>query len=146
MIDFWTGAGIFALGIFAYVIAGKMLKVPIGIGPGDYPRVIAIGLCILGGILSLQSVLKGFPKAQGKVPWKSILRVFALVLMSFIYIQSMRYLGFLITTPVFLAAAIYHFGNRNWKSTIAVSVGVTLVVYFVFVSLFQVLLPRFSLF
>jgi len=144
--DFWTGIGVIVFGTAAIILTEGMQKVPQGIGPGDYPRVIAIGLCVLGAVLAIQSILKGFPKLQGEVPWKSIKRVFIMVLLTFAYIQFMRYLGFLLTTPFFLISTMYLYGYRKWKSVIAVSIGVSAAVYFIFYSIFLVLLPRFSLF
>jgi len=146
LIDFWTGIGVIALGIVTIVLTEGMQKVSQGIGPGDYPRVIAIGLCALGAILAAQSALKGFPRPQGGILWNQIGRVLVMVLATFAYLQLMRYLGFLLITPFFLAATIYLYGYRKRKILIAVSIGVSAAVYFIFYSVFLVLLPRFSLF
>ncbi len=146
LIDFWTGIGIIALGIVTIILTESMQKVPQGIGPGDYPRVIAIGLCVLGAVLAIQSVSNGFPRPQGGIPWNQVGRVSIMVLATFAYIQLMRYLGFLLITPFFLAATIYLYGYRKRKILVAVSIGVSAAVYFIFYSVFLVLLPRFSLF
>jgi hypothetical protein len=56
------------------------------------------------------------------------------------------YLGFLASTPLFLVAAMLLFGVRRPVLILSSGVGVTLAVYWIFYSLFQILLPKFSLF
>jgi len=145
-IDLLTGLGLMALSVGVYVLTQDMTKVPAGIGPGDYPRVIAVGLFVLGALLAIQSVGTSQAKPRSPYPPGAAVRVTALVVTVLVYIRLMPHLGFLLSTPLFLAAAMLLFGVRRTVLILASSVGVTLAVYGIFYSLFQILLPKFSLF
>lgn len=144
--DFVSGIAFMGLASVVYLYANQMAKVPLGIGPGDYPRVIAIGMFILGGILTLQSCLKGLKPGAKIYGPEALKRVGSLVLITFIYIQLLKYLGFLYLTPFFLAAAMLMFGVKKRSLIIYTSIGVSVIIYVVFYYGFQVLLPNFSLF
>lgn len=58
------------------------------------------------------------------------------------YVACVGFLGFFTSTAIFLVAFMYFLHMRNWKIVIPVTVGVVLVVYFVFVIQLQVALPR----
>ena len=145
-IDLLTGLGLMALSVGVYFLTQDMIRVPAGIGPGDYPRVIAVGLFVLGALLAVQSVGTSQATPRSPYPPGAAVRVTALVVTVLVYIRLMPHLGFLLSTPLFLAAAMLLFGVRRTVLILASSVGVTLAVYGIFYSLFQILLPKFSLF
>jgi len=145
-VDFFTGLALMGLSVGVHFLTQDMLKVPAGIGPGDYPRVIAVGLFVLGALLAVQSLGKPGVAARALYPKGAAARVCALVLMVLAYIRIMPHIGFLLSTPLFLIAAMLLFGVRRPVLVLLSGVGVTLAVYGVFYSLFQILLPRFSLF
>lgn len=59
-----------------------------------------------------------------------------------VYAALIGILGFFTSTAVFLMGFMYFLRMRNWKVMIAVTVGVVLVVYFVFTVQLQVSLPH----
>jgi hypothetical protein len=145
-VDFFTGLGLMGLSVGVYFLTQDMLKVPAGIGPGDYPRVIAVGLFVLGALLAVQSLGKPGVTARALYPKGAAGRVTVLILLVLAYIRIMPYLGFLLSTPLFLVVAMLLFGVRKPLPILLSGVGVTLAVYGIFYSLFQILLPKFSLF
>ena len=134
------------LSVLVYILTLGMAKVPLGIGPGDYPRVIAAGLFILGGIQAIQGWRKGSPSLKVLYPSGMLKRVFGLVLMTFIYVKLLGYLGFLYLTPFFMFAAMYYFGMQKTVTSSIISVTMTVAIYAVFKIVFHVPLPRFTLF
>jgi len=153
-VDFATGIGIMAISIAVYVIAGKMPNAKLGIGPGEYPTVIAVVLFFLGIALSAQNIPWKKSKAGNAkkdadskpISLQMIKRPFLIAIVVFAYIRGMFYLGFLLLTPFFLFFAIWFFGYRRYLRAAIISVMTTAIIYVVFYYGFQVLLPRFILF
>jgi len=152
-VDFGTGIGIMALSVAVFLIARKMPDAKIGIGPGEYPMVVAGVLFILGLVLSLQNIpwktnaRKTVKDIDGKpISLQMIKRPFFMAIVVFAYIRGMFYLGFLLLTPFFVFFAIWFFGYRRYVRAAAISIITTSVIYVVFYYGFQVLLPRFILF
>jgi putative tricarboxylic transport membrane protein len=144
--DFGMGLGFMALAVFVFISANQMMHVEKGIGPGDYPKVVAAGLFILGAVLSADSFLRGFPPRTEKINRKAVCRLVIFIAVTFVYLWSMRFLGFIAATPLFLFFGIYFFGYRKWLTMAAVSIGVTASIYVVFRIIFLVMLPVFRLF
>lgn len=144
--DFFTGIGIMVFSAVIYVIALNMPRVSTGLGPGDYPRFIAAGLFVLGGILAVKSYLAGLTDSKKIYEKSGVIRVSILVVLTFGYIQSMGYLGFVWATIPYLIATMYLFGARRPVLMVTVSVGCAAGIYLIFRYLFQVMLPTFSWF
>jgi hypothetical protein len=145
-VDFGMGIGFMALAVFVFLTANRMMQVDKGIGPGDYPKVIAVGLFILGAILSIDSFLRGFPPLTEKINWKIVIRTIIFIAVSILYIQLLRPLGFILLTPFYLFFGIYYFGYRKWRTMILVSILVTAAIHLIFREIFFVMLPVFRLF
>ncbi|MCL1818472.1 MAG: tripartite tricarboxylate transporter TctB family protein [Spirochaetaceae bacterium] len=145
-VDFGMGLGFMALAVFIFVIANGFLKADKGIGPGDYPKVVAAGLFILGAILAVDSFLRGFPPLTEKIDWTKVRKLIIFIAVTLVYVQSMRLLGFIVVTPVFLCFGMYFFGYRKWLTITLVSICVTASIHIIFREIFLVMLPTFRLF
>jgi hypothetical protein len=145
-VDFFTGIGFMALAVYVFTTANHFFKVDKGIGPGDYPKVIAVGLFILGAILSLSSFLQGFSGETAKPNWRAALRLAIFVAVTLVYIQLMKILGFIVLTPFYLFFGIYFFGYRKWLTMALTSILVTAAIHVIFREIFLVMLPVFRLF
>jgi putative tricarboxylic transport membrane protein len=86
---------------------------------------------------SLSSMDVGLKEGDSKA--KKILSFFVI---TFIYLFSLRFLGFVLPTVAFLAGCLYCFGVRSWVLLCGYSVFVTSGLYFVFAKLFMIPLPR----
>ncbi|TLS38544.1 tripartite tricarboxylate transporter TctB family protein [Pseudalkalibacillus caeni] len=100
----------------------------------------------LGVLLAILSVLLFFQSPHEKPAFKLkkeevaiLLSVFGLILG---YILLFEFLGFLLTTIIFLIVTSRILGYTNWKSIISVSLGFTVVLYFSFNYLLQIYLPQ----
>ena len=144
--DLVTGILLMLLSAFWFFQADKMLKVELGIGPGDYPKIVSVGLFLLGLVLAVQSVIRGLPKWEGKIEKKAALRFLIFTVVTFVYARSMKYLGFTLVTPLYLFFGIWFFGYRKYIIAAITSIGVTAGIYVVFRIIFQVMLPQFRLF
>ena len=145
-VDFGMGLGFMVLAVFVFIIANGFLKVDKGVGPGGYPKVVAVGLFILGAILALDSFLRGFPQLTEKIDWKRVRQFVIFIAVTLVYVQSMKVLGFIVATPLYLAFGIYFFGYRKRLTIVLVSIGVTASIHIIFREIFLVMLPVFRLF
>ena len=134
------------LAIFWFVEAGNMTKVDAGLGPGDYPRFVAGGLFVLGLLLAASSLLRGLPGKEGAMDRKAAFRLVVFLAATLAYVQLMKPLGFLLSTPFYLFFGIWFFGYRKYLVAVVSSIGMSVVIYVVFRMIFQVMLPEFRLF
>ena len=65
----------------------------------------------------------------------------AVLVVLVLYALALPSLGFLIATPLMLGVIIWVLGLRAWSSLAVTAVGMTVVLWFVFVRLLRVLLP-----
>ena len=101
----------------------------------------------LGFILLLLSILLFFQKdnhSQGKtkIPTgekRVILTVLGFVLL---FIILLEFLGFIITTAIFIFGNTWFLGYKKWKSILIVSLAIPLAIYFLFSKFLQISLPQ----
>lgn len=146
-VDFFSGICIMIFSGIVYMLAEDMPKAELGIGPGDHPQFIVIILFILGLALAVQSYFKKVSQENKKLYTKdNLIKVIAMLVLTFAYIQIMPYIGFLYLTPIYLLAAMLLFGMRNWLVSISVSIVFSVAMYWIFTTVFYVMLPEFTLF
>jgi hypothetical protein len=164
--DFYTGMG---LVIFSAVMFGIASRMPspasFGLGPGGYPMLVTGVLAVLGIILAIQGWLQrrgagrkdasvrkaadaaASPASAGNILNPKDLGGIAVLAASFwLYIVLMKYLGYLITTPVFLFFSLLQYGDRKWPRMILVSLITTAASWVLFVYAFRIFLPDFYFF
>ena len=143
--DFWIAIVVMVVSIFLYCNASKMPKSARGIGPGDYPRIICgvlIVLCVIQ-IIRILVEHKGIPLIDFKnTNVKYLVRASVMILLSWLYYTFLKKVGFLALTPVFLFTSFLLFGYRKWVRGAIYSVAFSTAVYFLFVKVFLVLLPK----
>ena len=143
--DFWIAVGIMVVSIFLYNNADKMPNSARGIGPGDYPKIICVVLIILS-VLQIIRILfecKGFPLIDFKgINVVYLVRAFGMILLSWLYYTFLKRIGFLVLTPIYLFISFFLFGYKKWIRGIVYSVAFSAAVYFLFVKVFLVLLPK----
>ncbi len=143
--DTGIGIGIVLLGIFILINALNMPNMPLGLGPGDFPEIVSMGLIICGVILAIRSIRN--PEKPKKMYSASSLKdILILIFLSLLYVYLVSYIGFLYLTPFLMFATMYLFGYRKIPYAIIISIVFTLLVYYIFYGIFKVPLPQFSLF
>jgi putative tricarboxylic transport membrane protein len=109
------------------------------------PRILACGLIFLSVLLILQQIVSRLPRPEEVPPdqlgSREWFRTFGLFVLTVTYTALLPWLGFLLATPVYLAAAILLSGARWRVSTGVTAVLVTGVIYVSFVYFFRVSLP-----
>lgn len=130
---------------FWLTTAAPHRRLPYDPGIMFVPRVLASGLILLSVLLILQQLVPRLPRPKEmlaeRLDSRDWLRTFGLFGLTVAYTALLPWLGFLLATPVYLAAALVVSG-AGWRSrTGVVAVVVTGVIYVSFVSFFKVSLP-----
>lgn len=109
------------------------------LGPAFFPRLLALVLAGLALILIMRAVSG---RSDPTPPPVMRLGVFVGILVLMVaYAVALPWAGFLLATPLLLAAVIRLLGLRAWLTLGGTAVGVTLVLYFAFARVLHVLLP-----
>jgi hypothetical protein len=124
----------------------------VALAPTAFPRFVSVSLMILSLILLIQGV-KGISKdasleSKEKLKPKKVF-LFKLILMislAFLYTRFINKLGYLYTTPFFVAGNMVLFKEKRVIRVIVVSIATTIILYVVFKMVFKIPLPRFALF
>ena len=144
--DLIMGIFFMLLAAFWFYHASQMRQVELGIGPGGYPKFVSVGLFLLGLVLTVQTLIKGLPKWEAHINWKSLFRQFVFFAVTLAYIRLMRYMGFVLLTPFYLFFQCWFFGYRKYLIAAIMSVALTAGIFVVFRLIFFVMLPAFRLF
>ncbi len=138
------------LGIFFILFGGVCLhsasKWPVMFasdpaGPAAIPRILCVGIMVLGLILSVGGFFKK-EKAEKPLITGVELRVLGgLTAACIVYILLLQVIGYLLATPLLIAAILLICGDRSVKRIILLSVIGTLVLFLLFYSLLRVNLP-----
>jgi putative tricarboxylic transport membrane protein len=109
-------------------------------GPGFLP----FGLALVLVILSLALILHGRTKGGSSKPFwaeRTWLRPLLGVIIFILYAFFLGYIGFILTTFLFLIIWMWVIERIRWVTILSISVGVTAVLYFIFEYFLEVPLP-----
>ncbi|WP_099355148.1 tripartite tricarboxylate transporter TctB family protein [Fredinandcohnia onubensis] len=103
-----------------------------------FPMILMGILCIC----SIKLIIQGFIKRrQLKMPEFNWNRVTLLIILGLVYVYILDFLGFIITTILFLFTLLLIAGNRKPIQLISITVVTTVGVYLIFEKLLNVYLP-----
>ncbi len=143
--DIFTGLAVSILGVLIFIWTTKIEKAPLGLSPADYPRIIAFGFIITGIILCIQSIISNeeIKKKYNKI---NIMKIALLLIICYVYIWLVKYVGFVSLTPILLFVSMLIFGYKKITISIFISITLTIIINLVFAIFLKVPLPKFSLF
>ena len=146
MKDYITGLCGLAVSAFVYYASEPVVVADGGLAknPAYYPRVLALILAVLAVCLIVNALLRREKPgvSTNKELIKNVGTIFLLILL---YIIAFQYVGFIVSTVVFITCGVLLYGG-SIKSALLCSVPVTAVVYVVFHIIMQVAMPNGILF
>ena len=107
-------------------------------GPGLWPLVVSAVLIIAGAVVAVRPGEGA--EAIGRDAWVVVVACLSLV----VFTAVIPVVGLELPTIALLAFWMRVFGGEPWRTTVAVSVGVTVVVYVVFILALGVALPHLA--
>ena len=143
--DGWGGLAVLAASLFLIWLTLGLKDNPlVPIGPGYYPRIVLAVTAAFALALVLSDLWT--PKAPSRVEKLNYLLVIEMFAVFGLYAGALPYLGFRISTFVYIAATNALLDSpknlRGWGRVGLVALITTVVVYYVFERYLTVLLPR----
>ena len=143
------GAVFMLLSLFFFAMTFAFPEITIALSPTVFPRFVTVCLFLLSVLLLIQGIgkqRKQHPeRPRIKIDRAYLKRFVLLAVAGLIYTRIIRYTGYVVATPLFIAAAMIIFAEKKWYRIVLISIGVTAVLYLVFRMVFRVPLPRFGL-
>ena len=144
--DGWGGLAVLAASLFLFVLTLGLKDNPlVPIGPGYYPRIvlgITAALALALFVSDLFSKTREAPRPE-RLNYAMVVAMFAVF---GLYCGALPYLGFRISTFVYLAACNALLdrpqGLKGYLRVLAVALLTTVLVYYAFERYLSVLLPR----
>jgi len=141
--DILSGCILIAISIYFLRESNSLPPSSLGIpGSAFFPRLICFAFIIFGGILIIRSFKK--VEAERKISLilkQDLIRVLAVILLCGIYIFSIPFLGFILTSILFIVFLMFIFQVKRIGIIILWGFLVTLIIYFIFKILLKVPLP-----
>lgn len=110
-------------------------------GPAAIPKILCIGLILLGLVLAIGGFLCK-KKPEGRfITGQELITTLVLCGICVAYILLLKIIGYLLATPLLIASVLVTVGMRKPKPIILISLITTIILFFLFYSLLRVNLP-----
>ena len=140
-----AGAVVLALGIAILVGATKFPYFVEGVpGPGFLPMWISYGIISTGLVLTAQGFRHGLVPA-GEIAWPDATgwrRVALMACAIAVSLLLLEFLGFMVTTTLFMVVVVFCLGVRSWRTLVLVPPLSAIGLYAIFALWLRVPLPK----
>lgn len=141
--DTWIGLSMVVLSLIMILYTrGRKFRSLMGLNPGAFPILVfaIFGIC---GLLVLVQAIQG--KGMQKVQDINWVKTIVVTIVVFVYTYAIELMGFTVATFLFMIVLLYFFNERNWKTLLFVSLGVSVITFLLFTYAFQIPLPTLIL-
>jgi hypothetical protein len=121
------------------VIFGQSLN---ALDPKLFPRIVATGFLILGGVYVFQSLSMTDENGLTKLDREAVVNVSVSVAAFAAYAALMEPLGFIPSSALLIGGLSVFYGLRNIALILAISLGVPTLMFYIFTRLLKVYLPE----
>lgn len=137
--DIFSGGLLIICALTGYFFAAQLENLAVaGLSAAFYPAILFTVMLLCGISLIFQGVKRQDKIAFPAFNWKRLTPMLAVLA---VYVVLMEYVGFIISTVIFIFAAMYIFGERRKVLFAIVPVVTALVVYYLFSLAFMIVLP-----
>lgn len=138
---------VFAIVLYLYIIPTEVeegtLSSMVSLQPSFMPKLMSLCLAVLSILLFITSAKhKNCPEERKDHQSYSLKRTAICIGLLFSYAYLIEILGYIISTIVAVAVLLYFFGTKNRIELIVIPIGVTLLLYWFFRGVMEVLLPE----
>ncbi len=115
--------------------------------PETFPQ-ITIAIFAFVSVLFVGNALRenGAPESMPGLSRQSTFQALFVFILAVVYVYALEWLGFYLTSPIFLAILIIFFGTRDWRFVAPVALLTPVVIERLFWFSFKVILPEGELF
>jgi hypothetical protein len=122
----------------------------LGLTPRFFPKFIIICMAILAGFILIKSYLRPNMTLEsrdtGRPKLLPLINALIILIVGFLYIYLLEWVGYMISTPPILAFYLWYFGVRSWMKIGLSSFITTGVLYYFFGNILNVLIPSGKIF
>jgi len=135
-----------ATALFGVVVMLGSIQVGIGWGvegpqAGFFPFYVGLAI-VLSSAVNFVRVFVETPRDWLFAQWSQLRSVMSVVIPLAVYVLSLPYLGIYFTSMVLIGGFMKWLGRYSWLITLAIAIGVPVLVYFTFEKWFLVPLPK----
>ena len=138
--DIISGGLLVFFALLGYFFAFQMESTQVNIIPRSFYPAFLFSIMLLCGLILLKQGVQREKKLA--FPSFNLPKLLPIAGVLVAYVLIMEYLGFIISTIIFLLCSIYLFGERRKKILASVPVVVALIVYYLFTKAFLIILPE----
>jgi putative tricarboxylic transport membrane protein len=109
---------------------------------GYFPLRIGAILCITSVLLLVRLIASRQHESGTFVSWQKFKQVLLVFVPTLIYVAAIQWLGIYVASAVFIAAFMRVMDRYHWLKTVAVSIGVSAVLFWLFEIQFLIPLPK----
>jgi hypothetical protein len=135
-----------ATALFGIVVMLGSMQVGIGWGvegpkAGFFPFYVGLVIVIASGV-NLIRVLSDTKPDWVFASWSQLRAVLSVLLPTAVYVGSLPYLGIYLTSMLLIGSFMRWLGRYSWVTTLAIAIGIPVVIYLTFEKWFLVPLPK----
>ena len=114
--------------------------------PTFFPTSSIVVFALVSAMLLFGALRRSEGPARALASGRALLQVFVVFVICYVYVESLAYFGFLLSSPVFLAVLMTLMGTRDWRYVAPMAVLFPIGVNYFFWFAFKLALPQGSLF
>ena len=140
-----VGIGIFLLGLSISIYLYAEEYVGIGVnryGPNFFPQALSAMLALSSIALIVQALRGKALKDLETIDKQGFIRATITLVIALIYLFIMQYIGFYISTVMFLFVTMKYLGQKNNFYTLLISICVGSIIYGIFSTFLKIPLPE----
>jgi len=142
--DALTAFVIFAVGVVMMIDNHRIGAgwAPDGPESGYFPFRIGVILCVASVAVVLRSQFGKERRREIFVPWMKFKLVLLVLLPTLLYVLAIEFIGIYVASALFIGAFMRVMDKYSWLKTLAISIGTSLMLFWLFEIQFLVPLPK----
>ena len=142
--DALTAFVVFAVGVVMMIDNHRIGAgwAPDGPESGYFPFRLGVILCVASVVVMLRSLYGKERKREIFVPWKKFKLVLLVLLPTLLFVLAIEFIGIYVASALFIGAFMRVMDKYSWVKTLAISIGTSLVLFWLFEIQFLVPLPK----
>jgi len=110
--------------------------------PGYFPFYVGLLICLSSVTILVRALRNASLAGESFVSREELKKILTVLVPTAVYVGVIAYLGFYVTSTVYIAYFMWYLGKYSWIKILPVAVGVSVVFFLIFEVWFQVPLPK----
>jgi putative tricarboxylic transport membrane protein len=110
--------------------------------PGYFPFYVGLLICASSAMILMRALRNSLLAAESFVSRGELKKILTVLVPTVVYVSLIDYLGFYLTSTLYIAYFMWQLGKYAWIKIVPVSVGVSVAFFLIFEIWFSVPLPK----